>query len=138
MPGIQKSLRFPSETVEEINKLSEETGKNFTTMTIDLLSEAIKIRRCPGVIFADGVSGRRARIAGTGLEIWEIIASYDSLGKNLVRLKKAYHWLSAEQLRAALGYYESFPEEIDHLIKLNNDWGRDKIKKRHPLLAAVK
>jgi uncharacterized protein (DUF433 family) len=138
MPGIQKSLRFPSETVEEINKLSEETGKNFTTMTIDLLSEAIKIRRCPGVIFADGVSGRRARIAGTGLEIWEIIASYDSLGKNLVRLKKAYHWLSAEQLRAALGYYESFPEEIDHLIKLNKDWGRDKIKKRHPLLAAVK
>ena len=138
MPGIQKSLRFPSETVEEINKLSEETGKNFTTMTIDLLSEAIKIRRCPGVIFADGVSGRRARIAGTGLEIWEIIASYDSLGKNLVRLKKTYHWLSAEQLRAALGYYESFPEEIDHLIKLNNDWGRDKIKKRHPLLAAVK
>ena len=88
MPGIQKSLRFPSETVEEINKLSEETGKDFTTMTMDLLSEAIKIRRCPGVIFADGVSGRRARIAGTGLEIWEIMASYDSLGKNLVRLKK--------------------------------------------------
>jgi uncharacterized protein (DUF433 family) len=138
MPGVQKSLRFPSETLEEINKMSKETGRDFTTMTIDLLSEAIKTRRCPGVIFADGVSGRRARIAGTGLEIWEIIASYDSLGKNLGRLKKTYHWLSAEQLRTALGYYETFPEEIDHLIKLNNDWGLDKIKKRHPLLAAVK
>jgi uncharacterized protein (DUF433 family) len=137
MPAIQKSLRFPSETVEEINKMAKETGRDFTSITIDLLSEAIKIRRCPGIVFVEGVTGRRARIAGTGIEIWEVIANYASLGKSFSRLKKTYHWLSPEQIRAALGYYATFPEEIDHLIQQNADWNPDKIKERHPLLTAI-
>ena len=138
MPAIQKSLRFPSETLEEINRMSKETGRDFTSMTMDLLNEAIKTRRCPGVVFVEGVTGRRARIAGTGIEIWEVIANYISLGKNFNRLKKTYDWISPEQLRAALGYYATFPEEIDHLINQNADWNPDKIKERHPLLTALK
>ena len=37
-----------------------------------MLIEAVKMRRCPGVTFADGPTGRRAKIAGTGIDIWEL------------------------------------------------------------------
>ena len=73
MPGIQKSLRLPEKTLREIEQLAKETGRDFSTITKDLLMEAIKMRRCPGIIFAEGVSGRRAKVGGTGIEVWEII-----------------------------------------------------------------
>ncbi len=70
MPGIQKSLRLPPETMSEIERLAKETGQDFSNITKDLLEEALKMRRCPGILFAEGTSGRRARVAGTGIEVW--------------------------------------------------------------------
>ena len=77
-------------------------------MTVELLTEAIKMRRCPGIAFADGPAGRRARLAATGLDVWEVIATYRSLDGDPARLRQAYPWLSEAQLRAALGYYLRF------------------------------
>ena len=54
MPGIQKSFRLPPDTLEEIEQIVTETGKDFSTITKDLLTEAIRMRRCPGVIFSEG------------------------------------------------------------------------------------
>ena len=75
----------------------------------ELLEEAVKIHRCPGIIFTEGVKGRRARVAGTGIEVWEIIATYKSVGENLRRLRQAYHRLTDQQLKSALGYYKAYP-----------------------------
>jgi hypothetical protein len=97
MRAVQKSLRIPQETLEEIERIADESGRDFSSTAKDLLTEAIKIRRCPGVIFADGVSGRRARVAGTGLEIWEIITTYKSVNQDFRRFQKAYHWLTEQQ-----------------------------------------
>ena len=136
MRGIQKSLRLPEETLREIEKLATETGRDFSTITKDLLTEAIKMRRCPGIIFGEGVTGRRAKVAGTGIEVWEIISAYKSVGKDLKRVKKAYHWLSQEQLKAALGYYSVYPQEIDRLIERNESWTKERIEELHPLMGS--
>jgi uncharacterized protein (DUF433 family) len=136
MKGVQKSLRLPEETLREIEELSAETGQDFSTITKDLLTEAIKMRRCPGISFGEGVSGRRAKVAGTGIEVWEIIAAYKSVGKDLKKLKKAYHWLSQEQVKAVLSYYSAYPEEIDRLIERNESWTKKKIQERHPLMSS--
>jgi uncharacterized protein (DUF433 family) len=136
MKGVQKSLRLPEETLREIEELSAETGQDFSTITKDLLTEAIKMRRCPGIIFGEGVSGRRAKVAGTGIEVWEIIAAYKSVGKDLKKLKKTYHWLSQEQVKAVLSYYSAYPEEIDRLIERNESWTKKKIQERHPLMSS--
>ena len=131
MKGVQKSLRLPEETLKEIEELSAETGRDFSTITKDLLTEAIKMRRCPGIMFGEGVSGRRAKVAGTGIEVWEIIAAYKSVGNDLKRLKKAYHWLSQEQVKAALSYYSAYPEEIDRLIDRNERQMWSLVEMRH-------
>jgi uncharacterized protein (DUF433 family) len=136
MPGLQKSIRLPAETLKEIEQMVKETGRDFSTITKDLLVEAIKMRRCPGILFAEGTSGRRARVAGTGIEVREIIATYQSVKKDLKRLKKAYHWLSQEQLRAALGYYSAYRHEIDRQIEQNERWDEEKVKERHPFMSS--
>ena len=134
MAGVQKSLRLPAETMKEIEQMARETGQDFSNVTKDLLQEAIKMRRCPGILFSEGTSGRRARVAGTGIEVWEVIAAYKSVKEDFKRLKKAYHWLSAEQLKAALGYYAIYPQEIDPLIEQNEQWDEERLRERYPFM----
>ncbi len=89
----------------------------------------------PGITFAEGVLGRRAKIAGTGLDVWEVIATYKSVGKNFTRLGKAYHWLSQQQLRSAMGYYLIYQKEIDDLMERNDSWTEESLARRHPHLS---
>jgi uncharacterized protein (DUF433 family) len=138
MKTVQKSLRVPTEVAKAIEELSEVKGQDFSATAIELLDEAIKMRRCPGIVFADGPSGRRARIAGSGLDVLEVIATYQSLDRDPARLREAYSWLSEGQLRAALGYYAAFPEEIDRRIALNERWTEERLRAQHPSLAMDK
>ena len=134
MRAVQKSLRIPRKTVDEIEIIALESGRDFSSVTKELLVEALKSRRCPGIVSADGVSGRKARVAGTGLEVWEIIATYKSVNREFTRLRNAYHWLTEQQLRAATGYYLAYTTEIDQLIEKNESWTREKITERYPYL----
>ena len=135
MTTIQKSIRLPEEAVKEIEALASGAGKDFSGIARDLLIEAVKMRRCPGVTFADGPSGRRAKIAGTGVDIWEFIATFKGLDKNYDKLKETYHWLSNLQIRSALSYYALYPEEIDEKIKRNEEITQEIVLKRFPFLA---
>jgi uncharacterized protein (DUF433 family) len=135
MTTVQKSIRLPKEAVKEIEALASGTGKDFSGIARDLIVEAIKMRRCPGVTFADGPTGRRARIAGTGIDIWEFIATFQGLGENYDKLKKTYHWLSDPQIRSALSYYALYPDEIDEKITRNEDITQERVFKRFPFLS---
>lgn len=135
MTSVQKSMRIPKEMVEGIQGIAQQSGKDFSTVTKELLEEAIKMHRCPGIVFNEGVSGRKARIAGTGIEVWEVIANYKSVGEDVACLRTTLHWLSELQLRAALGYYRAYSKEIDQLIAQNENWTRESTYKRFPFLA---
>ena len=137
MTSIQKSMRIPKELVAEIEGIAERSGKDFSATTKELLQEAIRTHRCPGIVFAEGVTGRRARIAGTGLEVWEVIATLKSVDEDFDRLRSAYHWLNELQLRAALGYYRAYPKEIEALIGQNRKWTKESIHRTYPLLAGT-
>jgi uncharacterized protein (DUF433 family) len=134
MGTITKSLRIPKETVQEIERTSR--GRDFSAAAIELLNEALKMRRCPGILFADGPTGRRARVAGTGLDVWEVIATYRSVGESFKRLKAAYPQLDDVKLRAALSYYECYPGEIDNRISDNEAWTPQTLKARYPFTSS--
>ena len=120
MSNAVKSIRVDPETASDIEQLSTGKRTTFSALAAEMLREAAKMRRCPGVVFADGPAGRRARIEGTGIEVWEVISSSLALGKDERRLREAYHWLSERQILAALGYGRTYPREIDDLIRRNN------------------
>jgi uncharacterized protein (DUF433 family) len=63
-----------------------------------------------GVLYAP--LSRRARIKGTGLEVWEILREYRDCGYNLDCLMDGFHWLTVDQLRAAIRFGELNPEFI--------------------------
>lgn len=92
----------------------------------------------PDIVYSEGVNGKRARIAGSGIEVWEIIAEYKSLGQAFKRLQRAYHWLTEQQLKAALKYYSFHRDEIETLIARNEQWTPEIIKKQYPLNKIVK
>lgn len=135
MSGIQKSLRLTEETVKEIDQIAAETGEDFSSVAKDLLIEAIKMRRCPGIVFTQGVGGRRARVAGTGIEVWEVITQYKALNGDLEKLREAFHWLTASQVKASLGYYAAYRDEIEELIRRNEQWTEETLEKRHAALS---
>lgn len=78
-----------------------------------LRREVERQRRVPGIVFASGPTGRRARIAGTGIEVFEVIGSYRALGNDREKLARRYDWLASEQLDAALAYAAAYPAEIE-------------------------
>ena len=117
MSTIQRSFRIKETLLQEIERIRKNKPAN--AVANELLEEALKMRRCPGIIFAEGVTGRRARIAGTGVEVWEVIYEYQSVGKDIKALKKALAHLTERQFVAALNYYRAYTEEINELIKSN-------------------
>ena len=135
MRTVQKSIRLPVEAVKEIEALASGTGKDFSGIARDLLIEAVKMRRCPGITFSDGPSGRRAKIAGTGIDVWEFISTFKGLDENYKKLKKSYHWLNDQQIRAALSYYAIYPDEIDEKIARNEEITETQVINRFPFLS---
>jgi len=134
MPTIQKSIRIQEKTLKEIEQISRDSGKEFSAVANELLEEAVRMKRCPGITFTEGTTGRRARIAGTGIEVWEVIATYKGIAEDFARLRQAYHWLTEQQLRAAVGYYMVYKEEIGRLIKQNEGLTKEHMRKRYPFL----
>jgi len=125
---------MPEEVARAIGEIADASLRDFSSVANEMLSEAVKMWRCPGIIFAEGTSGRRARIPGTGLDVWEVIATHKSLAQDFERLRHAYHWLSDLQLRAAFGYYAAYPEEVEGQIARNEVWTREWLAKQYPTL----
>ena len=71
------------------------------------------MRRVPGIVFADGSFERVPRLAGTGIEVFEVVSAYKGVGKDWEGLKQALSFLSDDQLKAALHYYREYTDEVD-------------------------
>jgi uncharacterized protein (DUF433 family) len=84
------------------------------------------MRRFPGICFADGPAVRRAVVAGTGLDVWEVIATWYGCGSEAL-LRQSYPWLNEVQLRAALAYYDAYPKEIDLRLHRESQWDAERV-----------
>jgi len=135
MGTVQRSLRIRRETVRAMQEIAEESNADFSAVANELLDEATRMRRCPGIVFAHGPTGSRARVAGTGIDVWEIVATYKSLRNSFKRLRKACPQLTESQLLSALNYYRCFRDEIDRRIRANAAWTPSKLRSRYPILA---
>jgi uncharacterized protein (DUF433 family) len=122
-----KGVRIPDSLDREIERESEERGKSWSAMTTELLEEAIRMRRAPGIFFADGPTGRRAVVAGTGIDIWEIISTWRECEGDFSAFRKNYPWLTEPQLRAALSYYQLYPHEIESRLEREAQWTPERV-----------
>ena len=72
----------------------------------------------PLVRFADGPAGRRARLVGCGLDVWEAVATVRDNSGDLAAAA-AYLEIPLGLVQAAVGYYGAYQPEIDEWIELN-------------------
>jgi len=128
------TIRLAAEVREEIKEIMRRTGRDFSSIAHEMLEEALKMRRIPGIYFTDTPTGRHAHIAGTGLGVWEIVRSYRVLSENWDKLRKRYDWLSEMQLRVALAYAEAYPEEIDDRIAEEEQWTPEAVYAKYPFM----
>src|SRR5882724_11951392 len=105
-------IEIPDELAAAVAEIAEKTGQNVESLAAEMVTEAIKMRRVPGIVFADGATGRRARIGGTGIEVFEVIQVYVYGECDREDLRKQFDWLDKFQLDMAVAYYEAFPEDI--------------------------
>jgi uncharacterized protein (DUF433 family) len=101
-------------------------------MPAESVSEAKKMKRVPGIIFADGPLGRRARIAGTGIDVFEMIKAWRSCDEDRDAIVDAFDWLTPDQLEAAFAYYAAFPEEIDARLAREAQITPEYIRAKYP------
>jgi uncharacterized protein (DUF433 family) len=134
MASKAKGIRISDELDREITRESKTRGKSWSAITNELLEEAIRIRRSPGIAFMDGPAGRRAVIAGTGLDVWEIIGAWSDVEKDFERLRQNFPWLTDAQLRAALAYYDLYPTEIDARLEEEEQLTPERVWKELPFL----
>ena len=130
-----RGLRVSEELEREITREAEARGKSWSATTTELLEEAVRMRRAPGVLFITGPAGRRAVVAGTGLDVWEVIATWRQTGEDFAALQESYPWLTEAQLRAALGYHRLYPEEIEQRLRREEEWTPERVRRELPFAA---
>jgi uncharacterized protein (DUF433 family) len=134
MSSVVKSIRIDKKTLSDVESLLHMKKETFSSLTLELITEAVKMRKCPGIVFVDGPAGRRARVEGTGIDVWELISAYQELNNDIHALKEAFHWLTDRQIMAAIGYANTYPDEIKKLIEMNRAWSKEKAHSELPFV----
>lgn len=67
----------------------------------------------PSIIVSAYSPEQTARIMGTGIDVFEVILAYHEMNDNWECLKQGFNWLTEDQLRAALAYYDHHKAAID-------------------------
>lgn len=119
----QHSIRVPTELDRMIEAERARTPRlSWSDQVVELLDEAIRLRRCPGISFRDGATGRRAVVEGTGIDAWSVVMAWEDGGRDWEVLQADFPMLEEVQLRAALNYHALYPSEIDERITREREW----------------
>jgi uncharacterized protein (DUF433 family) len=109
------SIRPLESTLERLRIRARLAGEQRTTLAERYLREGLLMDEFPGIHFVDGAMGRRPAIAGTGLDVWEIVKVIrDNDGS--AQEAAAYLEIEPRLVEIAVHYYGSNRDEIDDWI----------------------
>ncbi|HTR89727.1 MAG TPA: DUF433 domain-containing protein [Solirubrobacteraceae bacterium] len=93
------------------------TRRSKSAIVEALTEEAARARRFAGLGFRGEDAERRPWVIGTGLDVWEIVQMLEDLGSVEALVQDTD--LSEAQVRLAIAYRASYPEEIDEAVAQN-------------------
>ena len=115
-PRQHRSFRFSETTLRRLDTRAHEIRETRTGLAERYVEEGLRMDEHPGIGFADGPAGRRAVVLGTGLDVWEAVATVRQ-NNGSVRAAATYLARPASVVRMAMRYYASYPAEIDDLLE---------------------
>lgn len=114
------SVRLNDATLTRLGSRARRAHLPPRTLAQRYVEEGLRMDEHPLIRFSDGPAGRRARLVGTGKDIWEIIAVVrDNEGDPAEAAR--YLEIPLGLIQAAISYYGTYTAEIDQLIDLNDD-----------------
>jgi uncharacterized protein (DUF433 family) len=115
--GEPFSVRFTLSTDRLVQEEASRTRRSKSAIVELLTEEAARARRFAGIGFRGDDATRRPWVIGSGLDVWEIVQMHDDFG-SIERLV-AETQLTERQVRLALAYRDSYPEEVAQAIAQN-------------------
>ena len=116
------SLRLPEATLDRLGARARSRSVAPRTLAQRYVEEGLRTDEHPLIRFVDGPAGRRARLQGSGLDVWEVISVVrDSDGNE--RATADYLQIPLGLVQAAVAYYGAYRDEIDEWIELNTREG---------------
>jgi uncharacterized protein (DUF433 family) len=126
------SVRLDKSVLAAIRAQARMTGKPLSRVIREMLELMLRMQRFPGIVFVEGPAGRRAHLAGTGLDVWEVIGllrEYQAAST----IREYFPQLSPIAIQVARAYAEAYPEEINTFLTLN-DQSPEQMKRKLPWL----
>lgn len=118
------TLRLRPGVSERLAAQAQRAGLAPRTLAQRYVDESLRREDHPLIRFVDGPSGRRAALVGSGLDVWEVIATVRE-NDNDPQEAAAYLEISTGLAQAAIAYYGDYRDEIDAEIALNQaEWER--------------
>lgn len=117
-PRVHRSFRLRADTSERLERRAAETGETYTSLAERFIDEGLRRVDHPGIDFVDGPAGRRARVVGTGLGVWELIEVLRA-NDGSTEATGSYLEIPEGYVLAALSYYGDYLDEIDGWIERN-------------------
>jgi len=116
--GHPLSVRLSEATIQRLGARARRVHLPPRTLAQRYVEEGLRMDEHPLVRFAEGPAGRRARLLGTGKDVWEVVAT---VRDNDGDLAEAARYLEAPLglVQAAVSYYGAYPDEIDQWIEVN-------------------
>lgn len=113
------SVRLSDATLHRLGARARRSHLPPRTLAQRYVEEGLRMDEHPLIRFAEGPAGRRARLVGTGKDVWEVIAVVrDNDGD--IPAAADYLELPFGLVQAAVAYYGAYPDEIDQWIDLND------------------
>jgi hypothetical protein len=112
------SVRLNEATIRRLGARARRVHLPPRTLAQRYVEEGLRMDEHPLIRFAEGPAGRRARLLGTGKDVWEVVATVRDNDGDLGDAAR-YLELPLGLVQAAVSYYGAYPEEIDQWIDLN-------------------
>ena len=112
----QFSVRVARRTFDELERRAHERGIARNALTERYIAEGVKMDEHPGIAFREGALGRRAILAGTRLDVWQVIETVRGSG-NSVQEAAAYLGIPPARVTAAVNYYAAYRDEVDEITE---------------------
>jgi uncharacterized protein (DUF433 family) len=113
-PKRQVAFRIRPRTLEHLKRRVRETGLSQTDLTERYLEEGLRMDEHPLIVFRDGPMGRRPGLAGSRLDVWQVVNMVRANGS--AQEAAAYLEIPIERVLAGMRYYADYSDEIEDWI----------------------
>lgn len=123
------TIRLGSDLVKAVQAKAARARRSRSDMIAELIRLGLDVLRYPGITFVEGPAGLRAHIAGSGLDVWEVVMVHRAHKRAEEATLMHLRQLSRRQLKTALAYYQDHRREIDGILseqaRAPEEWGHE-------------